>query len=86
MVACRSPLATTRTGGPPRRPRCSTSQPAWANTWWRAAASATVLAPCPPVTKPNDAPDGKPRSSRSQPPAMSSTTAAAGDVTALKAG
>ena len=52
----------------------------------RAAASATVSAPWPPVTNPKDAPDGRVRSSRSQPPAMSSTTAAAGDVTALKAG
>jgi len=41
---------------------------------------------CPPVTKPNDAPAGKPNSSFSQPPATSSTTAAAGEVNALKAG
>ena len=40
----------------------------------------------PPVTKPNDAWTGKPSSSFSQPPATSSTTAAAGEVTALKAG
>ena len=86
MVAWRSALATTRTGGAPSSPRCSTSQPAWARTWWRAAASATVLAPCPPVTKPNEASAGKPSSSFSQLPAMSSTTAAPGEVTALKAG
>ena len=86
MVACRSPLATTRTGGPPIRPRCSTSQPASASTAWRAAARETVLAAWAPVTKPNDAPVGRPNSSFSHPPVTSSTTAAAGEVTALKAG
>ena len=45
-----------------------------------------MLAPCPPVVKPNDAPTGKPSRSFSQPPAMSSTTAAPGEVNALNAG
>ena len=86
MVACRSAPATTRTAGQPASPRRSTSHPASASTWWRAAARATVLAACPPVTNPDEADDGRPSRSFSQPPATSSTTAAPGDVVGLNAG
>ena len=37
-VTWRSALASRRTGGAPVSPRASTSQPARASTWWRAAA------------------------------------------------
>ena len=42
IVTCRSPPATTRSGGAPPRPSRSTSQPAAASTWCLAAASAVV--------------------------------------------
>jgi hypothetical protein len=45
-----------------------------------------VLAPCAPVTNPTDAVPGNPSTSFNHAPATSSTTAAAGDVTALNAG
>ncbi len=45
----------TRTRGAPCKPSDSTSQPASASTWWRAAASAVKFAIIPPVTKPTDA-------------------------------
>ena len=83
-VACRSSLATTRTRGAPPSPSRSTSQPASASTWWRAAASPTVFAACPPVTKPAEAVAGRPSRSFSHAPAASSAAAAAGESTALK--
>ncbi|HEX7149266.1 MAG TPA: aminotransferase class V-fold PLP-dependent enzyme, partial [Actinomycetota bacterium] len=52
MVTWRSAPTTTSTGGAPRRPSLSTSQPAAASTWWRAAARPVKLAICPPVTNP----------------------------------
>ena len=58
--------------------RRSTSQPAPASTWWRAAASPTVLAACAPVTKPTEADAGRPSRSLSQPPAASSAATPAG--------
>src|SRR5262249_57611513 len=79
-------VARSGSGGPPATPSCSTSHPARARTWWRAAASATVLAPWPPVVNPNEAPAGRPSRSLSQAPATSSTAAAAGEVTWLNAG
>ncbi len=45
-----------------------------------------MLAPCPPVTNPNEASSGSPSRSFSHPPATSSTTAAAGEVARLNAG
>ena len=45
-----------------------------------------MLAPCAPVTNPDEAVPGRPSSSVNHAPATSSTTAAAGDVTALNAG
>ena len=52
MVTWRSAPTTTSTGGAPSRPSLSTSQPAAASTWWRAAARPVKLAICPPVTNP----------------------------------
>ena len=83
IVAWRSSPATTRIRGAPCRPSRSTSHPARSSTWWRAAASPTVFPPCAPVTIPNDASAGRPSASFSQTPATSSTSAAAGDITAL---
>ena len=60
IVAWRSSPASTRTGGAPVSPSASTSQPASASTRCRAAASATVFAPCAPVVMPNDASPGRP--------------------------
>ena len=67
IVAWRSSPASTRTGGAPVSPSASTSQPASASTRCRAAASATVFAPCAPVVMPNDASPGRPRRSLIQP-------------------
>ena len=81
MVTCRSAPTTTSTGGAPRRPSLSTSQPAAASTWWRAAARPVKLAICPPVTNPVLTVGGSPSRSVSQPAATSSTVAAAGPST-----
>ena len=67
-------------------PSASTSQPATRRTWSRPAASATVFAPWPPVTNPNDADAGIRSSCLSHVPATSSAAAAAGEVTVLNAG
>ena len=81
MVTWRSAPTTTSTGGAPIRPSRSTSQPAAASTWWRAAARPVKVAIWPPVTKPVLTVDGSPSRSVSQPAATSSTVAAAGPST-----
>ena len=82
-VTCASAPANTRSGGEPTSPRSSTSQPARASRVCRAAARPVTFAICAPVVSPAPLSAGRPSTSSSQPHAISSTTEAAGDDTAL---
>ena len=66
-------------------PCSSTSQPARASSAPRAAASPVTFAICAPVVSPTPESSGSPSSSSNHPHATSSTTAAAGEETALNA-
>ena len=70
---------TTVISGAPYRPLASTSQPSFARTAWRAAASPIALPSPAPVGRPTLASRGRPRSSSIQAPAVSSVAAAAGE-------
>jgi hypothetical protein len=80
MVRCASSFTITSISGAPNRPSRSTSQPALRRTWCRAAISEVKFAIWQPVTKPTLHVAGNPSTSFSQPPAISSDTAAIGDM------
>ncbi len=80
-LTCTSSPTTTRSGGAPKRPFASTSQPWRAKSAWRAAPSPLRLAVVAQVTKPTPVSAGRPSTSTSHAIAASSSAAATGEVT-----